>query len=95
MTERTAARDGGKAWQREIALAAGLLALGLIALPFSIYVVGRRLVGEYAGSGPLGLAESIWLDLAALRPLTWLLVLWPYLTVQLVRAVRRTWRRDS
>jgi hypothetical protein len=95
MTEHAATRDGGKAWQREIALAAGSLGFGLIVLPLAIYVVGQQLVGEYAGSGPLALAESIWLDLAALRPLTWLLVLWPYLTVQLVRLVRRLWRRQS
>lgn len=96
MAEHAADRAGGmQGWQREIALAAGSLAFGLILLPFAIYVVGRQLVGEYAGDGPLALAESIWLDLATLRPFTWLLVLWPYLTVQLVRLVRRVWRRQS
>lgn len=82
-----------KRWQRELAIAAGLLGFSLIVLPFAIYVVGQRLLGDYEGSGALGLAETIWLDLLALQPLTWLLVLWPYLIVQLVRLARHTWRR--
>jgi hypothetical protein len=82
-------------WQRETAIAAGLLAFGLLALPFAIYLVGQQLLGDYAqGAGALALAESIWLDLLALRLPAWLLVLSPYLLVQLARAVRRTWRRS-
>jgi hypothetical protein len=71
-----------------------LVALGMLALPFAIYVVGQSLLGEYGeGAGALALAESIWLDLLALRLPAWLLVLSPYLIVQLARGVRRTWRR--
>ena len=82
------------AWQREAAIAAGLLAVGVLALPFAIYVVGQRLLGEYGeGEGALGLAENIWLDLLGLQLPAWLLVLSPYLIVQLARAMRRTWRR--
>lgn len=91
--ERDATIDGKNAWQRELSIAAGLLAFGLIVLPFAIYFVGRRLLGDYAGAGALGLAESLWLDLLALQPLTWLLVLTPYVIVQLARLVRRAWRR--
>jgi hypothetical protein len=84
----------GSAWQREAAIAASLLAFGVLALPFAIYVVGQRLLGDYAdGAGPLVLAENIWLDLLTLRLPAWLLVLSPYLLVQLARGVRRAWRR--
>lgn len=88
-----AATDSKSTWQRELSIAAGLLALGLIALPFAIYFVGQRLLGDYEGPGALGLAENIWLDLLALHPLTWLLVLTPYGIVQLARLMRRIWRR--
>jgi hypothetical protein len=85
---------GATTWQREVALAAGLLALGLIALPFAVYVVGQQALGEYGeGAGALALAESIWLDLLSLRLPAWILVLSPYLTIQLARGVRRIWRR--
>ncbi len=80
-------------WRREIAIAAGSLAFGLIALPFAVYVVGQRLLGEYAAdNGALGLAENVWRDFLSFRPQAWILVLSPYLTVQIVRAVRRAWR---
>ena len=85
---------GGTTWQREVAIAASMLAFGLLALPFAVFVVGQRMLGEYGeGAGALDLAESIWLDLTSLRLSAWLLVLSPYLTVQLARAVRRIWRR--
>jgi hypothetical protein len=41
----------------------------------------------------MDLAESVWLDLLSFRPAAWILVLSPYLTIQLVRGVRRIWRR--
>ncbi len=40
----------------------------------------------------MALAEAIWLDLLSLRLPAWILVLSPYVTVQLVRSVRRVWR---
>jgi hypothetical protein len=94
MNEQDAPIGGATTWQREVAIAAGLLAFGLIALPFAVYVVGQQVLGEYGeGAGALALAESIWLDLLSLRLPAWILVLSPYLTIQLVRGVRRIWRR--
>jgi len=88
------ANGGGSTWQREVAIAAGLLAFGLLALPFAIYIVGQRLLGEYGeGAGPLDLAENIWTDLLSLHIPAWVLVLSPYLIIQLARGVRRAWRR--
>jgi hypothetical protein len=83
-------------WQREVAIAAGFLAFGLLALPFLVYLVGQRMLGEYGdGEGPLSLAESIWLDLLSLSLSAWILVLSPYLAIQLARGVRRIWRRKA
>ena len=85
---------GATNWQREVAIAAGLLAFGMLALPFAVYLVGQRMLGEYGdGLGPLALVESIWVDLLSLRLPAWILVLSPYLTIQLARGVLRIWRR--
>jgi hypothetical protein len=67
------------------------IGFGLLVLPFAVYIVGQLLLGNYAG-GALALAEAIWLDLLSLRLPAWILVLSPYITVQLARAVRRVWR---
>jgi hypothetical protein len=94
VTDETEAPAGATRWQREVAIAAGLLAVGLLALPFAVYLVGQQILGEYGdGAGPFALAESIWLDLLAFRLPAWILVLSPYLTIQLARGVRRIWRR--
>jgi hypothetical protein len=82
---------GTSTWRREVAIAAGSVLFGLIALPFAVYVVGQRLLGEY-DSGVLGLAESIWRDFLALQVPAWILVLSPYIAIQLVRFARRVWR---
>ena len=84
-----------KPWQREVVLAALLIGFGLLALPFAVYLVGQRILGEYGeGLGPLTLAETIWLDLLSFRPAAWILVLSPYLTIQLARGVLRIWRQS-
>jgi hypothetical protein len=94
VTDESDAPVGATKWQREVAIAAGLLAFGLLVLPFAVYVVGQRVLGEYGdGLGPLALAESIWLDLLSLQLPAWILVSSPYLTIQLARGVRRIWRR--
>ena len=82
--------------KREIAIAAALFAAGLLLLPPAIYWVGRQVAGDYAGGGgPLALANQIWADFVQLEPAAWLLVLSPYVLVQLVRLIGRTWRGRS
>jgi hypothetical protein len=81
-------------WKREVAIAAGLLAFGLLILPLAIYAVGQALIGEYGDDlGLFALVETIWRDFLALRPAAWLLVLSPYAVVQVLRGARRVWRR--
>jgi hypothetical protein len=56
--------------------------------------VGQQILGEYGdGLEPLALVENIWVDLLSFRLPAWVLVLSPYLTIQLARGVRRIWRR--
>jgi len=86
---------GSTNWRREAAIAASSLAFGLLALPFAVYFVGQRMLGEYGeGAGALDLAENLWLDVSTLRLPAWILVLSPYVTIQLIRVVRRVWRRS-
>jgi hypothetical protein len=85
---------GATNWQREVTIAAALLAFGLLVLPFVVYFVGQQILGDYGdGLGALALAESVWVDLLSFRLAAWVLVLSPYLTIQLARGVRRIWRR--
>lgn len=81
--------------KREIAIAAGLFAAGLLLLPPAIYWVGRQAAGAYAGGGALAFADQIWADFMQLEPAAWLLVLSPYVLLQLVRLIGRTWRARS
>jgi hypothetical protein len=84
----------GTTLKREVAIGSGLLAFGLLALPLAIYGVGQWLIGDYGDDASmLALAETIWRDFFALRPAAVLLVLSPYVAVQLLRIVRRVWRR--
>jgi hypothetical protein len=96
MNETPVPLRGSTSLQREVIVAALSLGFGLLVLPFAVYLVGQQLLGDYgASSGAMALAESIWLDLVTLRWPAWLLVLSPYVTVQLVRWMRRVWRRES
>jgi len=80
-------------WKRELVIAAVLFGVGFFALPWAIYWVGQRLIGDYApDAGMLTLTEQIWSDLLRLEPMAWILVLSPYAVLQLARLVRRTWR---
>jgi hypothetical protein len=85
----------GRTIKREIAIAAALFAAGLLVLPPAVYWAGRQVVGEYGGGGALALADQIWADFMQLEPGAWLLVLSPYLLVQLIRLIGRTWRARS
>jgi len=69
---------------REALLALGLFAFGVIGLPALVYLVGLELVGEYEG-GMLGLYEAIAAALVSGNAFAWILVLSPYLSIQLFR----------
>ena len=69
---------------REAVLAVGLLAFGLICLPALIYVAGQLILGEYE-AGIEGLYAAIGDALLAGNLFAWILVLFPYFGIQLIR----------
>jgi hypothetical protein len=82
--------------RRELIIVAVLFAFGFFALPFAIYGVGQKMIGDYApDAGAWALTESIWSDLLSLKLSAWLLVLSPYGVVQLLRLGRRIWRAND
>ncbi len=81
-----------KAARREGIVLASLLGFGLLLLPFAVYVIGRPIFGEYEpGANAFGLAVDVWTALGG-NWAAWLLVLSPYLVVQLLRAAWVLWR---
>lgn len=81
-------------WKRELTIAAAMLGFGLFILPFAIYIVGQQLIGEYdPNAGVASLYEHVWTDFLSLRAPAWILIVGPYVTVLLIRGIRRVWRR--
>ena len=72
-------------WQKELSLFLILVGVGLIALPLGIYFLGSQVAGEYAGEGIWGLFTHIVTDLGGRNLFAWVLVLAPYLAMQLFR----------
>jgi len=79
-------------WKIELILTVSLLAIGLLVLPLLIYFTAAPVAGEYPGEDLWGLMKHIWGDLGRGRPFAWLMVLCPYLFVQLLRLGFVSWR---
>ena len=63
-----------------------LILLGFVVLPVMVYLVGQVVIGGYEGDGGLlGLFIAIYRSLGRGELATWVLVLSPYLVVQLAR----------
>lgn len=59
---------------------------GLLALPALVFVVGQVLLGEYRPDAGVGaFYADLYGHLMAASPWAWLLVLGPYLAIQLLR----------
>jgi hypothetical protein len=59
---------------------------GLLALPAMVFIVGQQLLGEYRPGAGMGVFYAdLYRHLGAMEPFAWLLVLGPYLGVQLLR----------
>jgi len=73
---------------RELTIAGVLLIIGLVAVPIAVYFVGQTVVGPYEGDGGLlGLLGQVWTEFFDFQLGAWILVLSPFVIVQLLRAV--------
>lgn len=77
----------GRRIRRELILAGVLLPIGFLLLPVAIFLTGQSLLGDYSqdGAGIGRLYGDIFGDLAAGFLPAWILVLSPWLGVQLLR----------
>lgn len=72
--------------RREALLLAVIGGFGLLILPALVYLVGQQLLGEYRpGATMLTFYADLYGQLAALSIWPWLLVLGPWLAVQVLR----------
>ncbi len=79
----------------ELILAMTLLAVGMLALPIAVYWVGQLVIGAYeSDGGVVGLIGAIWDDLGRGSPAAWILVLSPYVVIQLFRVAFKLLRRS-
>ena len=81
--------------RKQTLIAMMLLGFGLLPLPVMVYWVGTQVVGPYEAEGGLwALVGNVWGDLTSGNPLAWILVLSPYLIIQLLRLARKRYRDD-
>ena len=86
----------GLRWKKELAVAAILLVVGMLGLPLAIYAVGQQVIGPYGEEGDVvDLIAEIWSALREGQWAAWLLVLSPYVVIQLLRLTRLIWRARS
>ena len=69
-----------------------LAAAGIALLPLAVFYVGNEVFGAYGGDGFGHFFESILARLGRGDRFAWLLVLSPYLVLQLFRLLGMAWR---
>lgn len=74
-------------WLRREALVLAIFGgFGLLGLPGMVYFVGQQLLGEYRPDATVGtFYADLYGHLVALSPWAWLLVMGPWLVIQLLR----------
>ncbi len=70
---------------KELALFVVVLFFGMVFLPLFVYITGRTLFGEYAGTGFSDFYGMLHSELRSGQPAVWFLMLSPYLVWQLLR----------
>ena len=80
---------------KEAALFVGLLFVGFVLMPLSIYLVGQNLFGAYGGQGYDDFFGTLSAKIRAGETVAWFFVLSPYLLWQTLRLTAFGWRLAS
>ena len=75
--------------RRESVLFLWLLVGGLFLLPIAVYLVGRRIFGDYGGTGYTAFYAMLYSELQSGDMSVWFLALSPYLIWQVLRLTLR------
>ena len=81
-------------WRRELGFFALLFGLGLLVMPFLIYLAGVLTLGPYEG-GLLTFLGALMGAVFTAKPSAWLLVIGPYLLFTAIRWLTRPFRRQA
>jgi hypothetical protein len=80
--------------RREALVLAVVGGFGIAILPALVYLVGQQLLGEYRPDAGMGaFYADLYGELGRLNPWVWLLLMGPYLSVQLLRLLWLPLRR--
>lgn len=77
---------------REVILFLAFAIIGIALLPLAIFLVGDAVFGSYGGDGFGDFFESLLGKLGRADRFAWLLVLSPYIILQVVRIMTMGWR---
>ncbi len=77
---------------REALLFLALAIAGIVLLPLAIFYVGDAVFGSYGGDGFGEFLETLLGKLGRADRFAWLLVLSPYIVVQVLRIMAMGWR---
>lgn len=78
---------------RELILFVSLALAGIALVPPAVFFVGGLVFGDYGGDGFGQFFEALLGKLVRIDRFAWLLVLAPYIVLQLLRGMRIAWRR--
>ena len=78
-----------------MALLVGFLFLGIVVLPFAVYVVGQAIFGDYGAQGYWQFFSDLGSRIRSGEGAAWFLVLSPYLGWQTLRLIALGWRLTS
>lgn len=92
MASHTLKPDPLLRFRRETVRTAVLLLVGVVLLPFVVYLVGQLMFGAYGGDGMVGFTADFWARLLRFEGAAWFLAFSPLLGISILRLIVLGWR---